>query len=80
MIDDYALADRLRKLIKVELEGDGTKEGHYRSALAAANMEELARIKGIVFAYNRTLEMVDSVIREMNEPPSRSMLMGGGRR
>jgi hypothetical protein len=76
MIDpDFAGLAELERRIRRELYGDDTRVvgGVYGSFQSAADWDTIVRIKGIIFAYDRVLEMMREIQREMNEPVRRAV-------
>jgi hypothetical protein len=76
MIDpDFAGLAALERRIRHELYGDdgGVLGGVYGSFKSAADWDTVVRTKGIIFAYDRVLEMMREIQREMNEPVRRAV-------
>jgi hypothetical protein len=69
---DMVFGAALERWILRELNGDGEKyEGLMRAILAAQDWETVCRTKGIIFAYERVLEVMRDIAREINEPDRR---------
>jgi hypothetical protein len=68
---DLAFASQLERWILRELHGDQEKVGLVRSALNSRTMEELARTKGIIDAYEAVIEAMKQIAQKMNEPQRR---------
>ena len=74
MIDpDFVGLAELERQIKRQLDGDAQTEGLFRSVLSAPDWDTIVRIKGIIFAYERVLEMMGDIQRRMNEPHRRAV-------
>jgi len=74
MIDpDFAGLAELERQINRELKGDGNYEGLFRGLRSAPDWEYVVRAKGIIFAYERVLEMMQEIQRRMNEPVRRAV-------
>jgi hypothetical protein len=65
---DLAFAHLLERWILRELHGDQEKQGLVRSALNSRTMEELARTKGVIDAYESVIETMKRIAHDMNEP------------
>jgi hypothetical protein len=72
MIDpDFAGLAELERQIEHELQGDANRDGLLRSILSAPDWDTIVRIKGIVYAYENVLKMMQDIQRKMNEPHRR---------
>jgi len=69
---DLVFASQLERWILRELHGNQEKQGLVRSALNSRTMEELARVKGVIDAYEAVIEVMKNIAREMNEPRERA--------
>lgn len=72
MIDpDFVGLAELARQIKQELHGNADREGLIRSILSAQDWDTIVRIKGMIYAYERVLDMMQDIQRKMNEPHRR---------
>jgi hypothetical protein len=65
---DRTFASLLEREIRKRLQGEPNgATGLYRQALGSNDWETFIRIKGIIFAYEETLDEMKNITRRMNE-------------
>jgi hypothetical protein len=69
---DLAFASALERWLRRELDGEeGRQLGLYRS-LMGGDWDTVTRTRGLIFGYERVLEVMVEIAREMNEPRERA--------
>jgi hypothetical protein len=76
---DSAFAAALHRWLVREISGDVTDnyQGQLRALYTAHDWDTVCRIKGIIFAYDQVLRMMEEIAQKMNEPRERPQYVMG---
>jgi len=78
---DSAFAAALRRWLVREISGDvaDNYQGQLRALYSAQDWDAVCRIKGIIFAYDNVLKVMEEIAQKMNEPRERPTYTTMGR-
>lgn len=70
---DSAFAAALHRWLVREISGDvaDNYQGQLRALYTAHDWDTVCRIKGIIFAYDQVLKVMEEIAHKMNEPRER---------
>jgi len=64
---DVAFSDAMRQRIRLQLQGDDTRQGLYRQIMSCPDYQTYCRIRGEILAYENVLTLMNDVARAMND-------------